>query len=200
VQPLPATSCEPVLYGGEGDPDVLIASDFMLQGGARVLTTQMAQAIAFVLRERDFRAGPHRVAYQSCDDSIASTGLSDPAKCAANARAYAGNPAVVGVIGTFNSSCAVDVIPILNRAPGGGLAMVGPTTSFVGLTRAGPGAPAEGLASLYPTGKRNFVRVSPADDTQMAALALTARRLGHERVALLDDGEPGYGLALAESF
>lgn len=200
VRPLPATSCEPILYGGEGEPDVLIASDLMLQGGARVLTTQMAQSIAFVLRERGFRAGRHRVAYQSCDDSIATTGLSDPAKCAANARAYAGNPDVLGVVGTFNSSCAVDVIPILNRAAGGGLAMVGPTTSYVGLTRGGPGASAEGLASLYPTGSRNFVRVSPADDTQMAALALTVRRLGHTRVALLDDGEPGYGLALAAGF
>ncbi len=200
VRALPATACDSPVYGGEGQPDVLVVSDLALQGGTRVLTTQMAQAIAYVLRRHAFRAGPYRVAYQSCDDSIAATGLFDSAKCAANARAYAGNPDVLGVVGTFNSPCAAAALPILNRARGGGLAMVGPTTSYVGLTRGGPGLPPDELARLYPTGRRTFVRVYPTDDLQMAALALTVRRLGEERVALLDDGEPGYGVSLATAF
>jgi branched-chain amino acid transport system substrate-binding protein len=188
------------VFGGSRAPDVLIASDLMLQGGARVQTTQMAQAIAFVLRRRGFRAGDFSVAYQSCDDSVATTGLFDLAKCAANARAYAANSAVVGIVGTFNSPCAAAEIPILNRAPGGGLAMVSPSNSFVGLTRAGPGAPAAELAKLYPTGRRNYARVSPTDDMQMAALALVVQRLGHRRIALLDDGDGGYGAPLALAF
>jgi DNA-binding SARP family transcriptional activator/ABC-type branched-subunit amino acid transport system substrate-binding protein/sugar lactone lactonase YvrE len=200
VEPLPATACEPLVFGGKGEPDVLIASDLMLQGGARVLTTQMAQAIAFVLRERGFRAGDFAVAYQSCDDSIASTGLFDLAKCAANARAYAENTDVVGVVGTFNSPCAAAEIPILNQAAGGGLAMVSPFNSYWGLTRTGPGVSASELAKLYPTGRRNYLRVYPTDDLQMAALALTVRRLGHERVAVLDDGDRGYGVPLGLAF
>jgi DNA-binding SARP family transcriptional activator/sugar lactone lactonase YvrE len=200
VQPLPAIACDPPVFGGDGEPDVLIASDLMLQGGARVTTTQMSQAIAFVLRERDFRAGDFKVAYQSCDDSIATTGLFDLAKCAANARAYAANPDLVGVVGTFNSPCAAAEIPVLNRASNGGVAMVSPSNSYVGLTRTGPGAPAEELAKLYPTGRRNYVRVSPTDDMQMAALALVVRRLGHRRVAVLDDGDEFYGAALALAF
>ena len=200
VQPLPAVSCEPPVFGVDGEPDVLIASDLMLQGGVRVTTTQMSQAIAFVLRERDFRAGDFRVAYQSCDDSIATTGLFDLAKCAANARAYAANPDLIGVVGTFNSPCAAAEIPVLNRAANGGVAMVSPTNTYVGLTRTGPGAPAEELAKLYPTGRRNYVRVSPTDDMQMAALALVVRRLGHRRVAVLDDGDEFYGAALALAF
>jgi DNA-binding SARP family transcriptional activator/ABC-type branched-subunit amino acid transport system substrate-binding protein len=200
IRPLPPTSCEPVVYGGDADADALIVTDLALQGGVRVLTTQMAQAVAFVLRERGFRAGSFKIALQSCDDSIATTGLFDLAKCAANARAYSANPSVLSVIGTFNSPCAGAAIPVLNRAPGGGLAMVGPSTSFGGLTRPGPGAPPELLAATYPTGKRNFVRVSPTDETQMAALALTARRLGHERIALLDDGDRFYGGPLASAF
>jgi branched-chain amino acid transport system substrate-binding protein len=200
VQPLPATSCEPLVFGGQGEPDVLIASDLMLQGGARVLTTQMAQAIAFVLRQHDFRAGDFEVAYQSCDDSIATTGLFDLAKCAANARAYAANPDVVGVVGTFNSPCAAAEIPILNRAANGGVAMVSPFNSFVGLTRTAPGAPAAELAKLYPTGRRNYTRVYPTDDLQMAALALVVRRLGHRRIAVLDDGDGAYGGPLALAF
>lgn len=149
VRSLPATSCEPVVYGGQGEPDTLIASDLMLQGSARVATTQMAQAVAFVLRQRGFKAGGHRVAYQSCDDSIAATGRYDEAKCAANARAYAANPDVVGIVGAFNSPCTAVEIPILNRAPGGGVAMVSPASTDVGLTRAGTGAPTAELARLY---------------------------------------------------
>jgi DNA-binding SARP family transcriptional activator/ABC-type branched-subunit amino acid transport system substrate-binding protein len=200
VRSLPLTSCEPLVYGRDEQPDVLIASDLMLQGGARVLTTQMAQAIAFVLRERGFRAGDYNVAYQSCDDSVATTGLFDLPKCAANARAYAADLDVVGVIGTFNSPCAATEIPILNRAPAGGVAMVSPSNSLVGLTRPGPGTPARDLGQLYPTGKRNYLRVSPTDDMQLAALALVVKRLGHERVALLDDGDPMYGTPLAAAF
>ncbi|HEX4747222.1 MAG TPA: BTAD domain-containing putative transcriptional regulator [Gaiellaceae bacterium] len=199
-QPLPAIACDPPVFGGEGDPDVLIASDLMLQGGARITTTQMAQAIAFVLRQRHFRAGDFKVAYQSCDDSIATTGLFDVAKCAANARAYAANPDLVGVVGTFNSPCAAVEIPVLNRAANGGVAMVSPSNSYVGLTRAGVSAPAEDLAKLYPTGRRNYVRVSPTDDMQMAALALVAKRLGHRRVVVLDDADEFYGGALALAF
>ena len=91
IDPMPASICEPVV-GGSESADLLIVSDLPLQGGIRVTATQMAQAITFALRERGFRAGRFRVAYQSCDDSVARTGLFDEAKCAANARAYARQP------------------------------------------------------------------------------------------------------------
>ena len=81
IEALPRNVCEPVLCG-QGEADLLVVSDLALQGGVRVTTTQMAQAIAFVMREHGFRAGRFRVAYQSCDDSLASTGLYDEAKCA----------------------------------------------------------------------------------------------------------------------
>ena len=116
VSTFPASVCEPVQAGSHGTADLLITSDLPLQGGVRVSATQMSEAIAFVLRERGFRAGRYRLAYQSCDDSVARTGLFDEAKCAANARAYGENPDVVGVIGTLNSACAVPAVPELNRA------------------------------------------------------------------------------------
>jgi DNA-binding SARP family transcriptional activator/ABC-type branched-subunit amino acid transport system substrate-binding protein/sugar lactone lactonase YvrE len=199
VRPFPASTCEPVT-AGKGSSDVLVVSDLPLQGGVRTSTTQMTQAIAFVLRERDFRAGRFRVAYQSCDDSIASTGLFDEAKCAANARAYADNPDVVGVIGTFNSPCSVAALPELNRAPEGPLAMVSPFNSFVGLTRAGPDVDPALPAALYPTGVRNYARVFPTDDLEGAALALFARNRGRTGVFVLDDGNPGYGALQATTF
>lgn len=199
VRPFPASTCEPVL-AGKGSSDVLVVSDHPLQGGVRVSTPQMLQAIAFVLRERDFRAGRFKVAFQSCDDSVARTGLFDEPKCAANARAYADNPDVVGVIGTLNSACSVAALPELNRAPEGPLAMVSPLNGFVGLTRAGPGVDPALPAALYPTGVRNYARVFPTDDLEGAALALLARQRGHRAVYILDDGDPGYGALHATAF
>jgi branched-chain amino acid transport system substrate-binding protein len=192
--------CEPPLADTRGRADFLVTSDLPLQGGDRVSATQMAHAIAFVLRERGFRAGPYRVAYQSCDDSIATTGLYDEAKCASNARAYAHNQDVIGVVGTFNSACAVAALPELNRAPGAPLAMVSPFNSFVGLTRQGAGVDPSLPAALYPTGVRNYVRVFPTDDLEGAALALLARDRGRTRVFVLDDGDPGYGALQATAF
>ena len=199
VEPLSSRICEPVLAGAD-ESDLLVVSDLPLQGGIQITTTQMAQAIAFVLRERGFRAGRFAVAYQSCDDSIASTGLYDEAKCEANAQAYGRNPQVVGVIGTLNSPCALVALPELNRAPDGPLAMVSPSNSFVGLTRAGPGIHPSLPAALYPTGRRNYVRVYPTDDLQGAALALFARDRGRKRVFVLDDGDVNYGALMATGF
>ncbi len=197
---LPASFCESVFFGGNGSPDFLIASDLPLQGGVRLATAQMSQAIAYVLRRREFKAGPYRVGYQSCDDSIARTGLFDLDKCAANARAYAANRKVIGVIGTLNSPCALEEVPILNRAPGGGLAMISPQNSTIGLTRTGPGVPSDILAQLYPTGKRNYLRVYPTDDYEGAAQALHARQLGARHVAVLHDGDRFFSFPLVESF
>ncbi len=114
---LPSASCGPIRKGEE-EPDALIASDFPLQGANRSLTTEMADAIEFMLEQQDWKAGDTMIGYQSCDDSTAQAGSWDSAKCSSNARAYANNASVIGVIGTFNSGCAKLVIPIANRADG----------------------------------------------------------------------------------
>jgi branched-chain amino acid transport system substrate-binding protein len=199
VRVFPPSACEPVVTG-KGDADLLVVSDLPLQGGTRARTTQMAQAIEFVLRRDGFRAGRFRVAYQSCDDSLARTGLYDEAKCAANARAYAGNPDVVGVIGTYNSACAVAAVPELNRAPHGPLGMVSPSNDFVGLTRSGVSIDPSLPAALYPSARRNYLRVYPTSDLQGAALAILARDRGARRVFVLDDGQFGYGVPMADGF
>ncbi len=192
--------CEPTLYRGEGRPARLIVTDLPLQGGVRLSAQQMAQAAAFVLAQRGFRAGDLQVGIQSCDDSVARTGLFDPAKCASNARAYARDRRVIGVVGTLNSPCSVAALPELARAKGGPLAMVSPVNSYVGLTRPAPGAPAGELESLYPGGRRHFARVYPADDHQAVALAALADELGARRLAVLDDGDILYGRSLADRF
>jgi DNA-binding SARP family transcriptional activator/ABC-type branched-subunit amino acid transport system substrate-binding protein/streptogramin lyase len=196
-RPLPRSACGPVFTGASA-PDYLIASDVPLQAGREAGTLPMANAVAFVLRQHGFRAGRYRIGYQSCDASTATSGQSDPAaKCEANAKAYAATPGLLGVVGPYNSVCAEVEIPILNRAPGGPVALISPSNSMVGLTHRDPLAPRDALARMYPTGARNYARVSAAFDAEAAADAVLARELGLRRVYVLDDGlDPGRELAL----
>jgi branched-chain amino acid transport system substrate-binding protein len=159
----------------------------------------MQKAIQFILARHHFRAGKFAVAYQACDDSTSETDQGDLAKCSANAKAYAGNATVIGVIGTISSHCSAVELPILNQAPQGPLALVSASNTNVGLTHAGPGTEPGEPGRYYPTGKRSFVRVISADDAQGAADALLAKRLQLQRVFVLDDRE-SYGFTVVIPF
>jgi branched-chain amino acid transport system substrate-binding protein len=196
VAALPSSACGPIRYEGEGEPDALIASDLPLQGANRALTTEMADAIEFTLAQRDWKVGDLNVGYQSCDDSTAQAGSWDSAKCSSNARAYAGNDAVLGIVGTFNSGCAKLVIPIANRAS---LAMVSPANTNPGLTKSGPGADPGAPDVYYPTGTRNYARVVWSDTHQGAANAQYTKELGLKNVFILNDKQT-YGLGIANLY
>ena len=189
-------SCGKPLYEGDGEPRYLVVSDLALRTPGN---REMAKAIELVFRQRGFRAGKHRVAYQSCDDSTPQIGLFDVPKCAANAKSYAAGASVIGVVGTFNSGCALSEIPFLNQAPDGPLAMVSPTNSYTGLTRRYQFAEKGELEALYPTGVRSFARVFPIDDVTGAGAALFLKRLGARRVSALSDRD-GYSDLLVSSF
>ncbi len=191
--PLPSSSCS-AIQNGSGN--LLIASDLPLQGSGRTQTQQMTRAIAFILKQHNWKAGKYTLAYQSCDDSTAQAGKWDSGKTSANANAYAQDSSVVGVIGTFNSGAAEIEIPILNRAPNGPIAMISPANTYVGLTHPGPGTVAGEPGKYYPTGKRNYARVVAADDYQGAADALLAQQEGAKKVFFLNDKE-AYGLGVA---
>ncbi len=196
ASPLPASSCS-AIQNGSGK--YLVASDLPLQGAGRTQTIEMTKAIAFVFKQHGWKAGKHTLAYQSCDDSTAQAGKWDSGKCSANANAYAQNSDVIGVIGTFNSGCAEIVVPILNRASNGPVAIVSPANTYVGLTHGGPGTAAGEPQKYYPTGKRNYARVVAADDFQGAADAVLAKQLGVKSVFILNDKE-AYGLGVATNF
>ena len=195
---LPSASCGPIRQGDDA-PDVLIASDLPLQGANRALTTEMADAIELVLQQKEWKVGDLVVGYQSCDDSTAQAGSWDSAKCSSNARAYANNESVIGIVGTFNSGCAKLVIPVANRAPNGPLAMVSPANTYPGLTEGGPGTEQGEPDNYYPTGKRNYARVVWNDQFQGAAGAQLAQELGLKKVFVLNDSET-YGLGIATLF
>ena len=193
---LPSASCGPVRYEGDGEPDAIIASDFPLQGANRSLTTEMADAVEFELSQRNWEVGGKKIGYQSCDDSTAQAGSWDSAKCSSNARAYAGNEDMLGLIGTFNSGCAKLEIPVLNREA---LAMVSPSNTYPGLTEGGPGTEAGEPDNYYPTGKRNYARVVWNDQFQGAANAQYAKELGLKKIFVLNDSET-YGQGIATLF
>jgi branched-chain amino acid transport system substrate-binding protein len=102
--------------GGSDSTTLKIVSDLPLQGSNLVQTGQMVDAIKYVLDQADNKAGDYSIEYESFDDAIPSTGNWDEALCASNARSYADDDKIVGVIGTYNSGCAAIIIPILCEA------------------------------------------------------------------------------------
>jgi branched-chain amino acid transport system substrate-binding protein len=199
VTALPASSCSDIYYEGDGDPDYIIASDLPLQGSGRTQTVQMTEAIKFTLKQHDFKAGDYKIGYQSCDDATAQQGKWASEKCSANANAYAQNKSLIGVIGTFNSGCAEIIVPVLNRAPDGPVAMVSPANTYVGLTHGGAGTAAGEPDKYYPTGTRNYIRIVAADDFQGAADAILTQQLGLKNVYILNDKE-AYGQGVANNY
>ncbi len=177
--------------------DVLVVSDLPTWGGSRraPVVRDMRRAIRDVLERRGHRAGPHRVVYQDCDDSERAEHTFSPRRCATNARTYAANPRLVGVIGPYHSACAAIELPILNAAPGGPIAMISPSNTSAGLTRAGPATAADEPERHYPTGLRSYFRTVSPDDLQGVALVDLMHSIGVRRPYLLDDAQSsGYGV------
>lgn len=195
LTPLPASSCGPVQ--GPSNAQYVVASDLPLQGAGRTQTVQMGQAINFIFKQHNYKAGKYTIAYQACDDATAQAGKWDSGKTSANANAYAHDSSVIGVIGTFNSGAAEIMVPILNRAPNGPIGMISPANTYVGLTHSGPGTSAGEPGKYYPTGKRNYVRIVAADDFQGAADGILAKNVLHaKKIYILNDKE-AYGLGVA---
>ncbi len=195
ISALSSPSCSPVL-GRTRSAELLIASDLPTSLGGPApepLIRDVRAAIRLVLQQHGFRAGRYRVAYQACDDSRPNEGA-DPAVCAANARAYALDPSVIGVIGAYDSSCTGIELPTLNAAPSGPVPTISPSNTYVGLTHAGPATAADEPDRYYPTGARNYVRLVAADDSQSAGIDLFLKQLGRTRLYLLNDSS-GTGYA-----
>jgi branched-chain amino acid transport system substrate-binding protein len=200
---LPASVCHDETPAGT-TPDVLIASDLPLQDvGDPPDVRALGQAIRTVLAEHGFRAGKYTIGYRSCDDSTRQAGAFEPRRCAANANAYATADRLVAVIGPENSGCAHVELPILNRAPGGPLAVISPSNSDVGLTR--PGVPPpwgyRGSPDIYyPIGIRHYMRLTSPETLMGSADAELAKQLGVRRAFVLDDGDEYFKTTFIDPF
>jgi branched-chain amino acid transport system substrate-binding protein len=199
LQALPASSCQKIEYGGEGDAEALVVTDLPMQGASRTQTLQIVEAVRYLLEQNNWKAGDTNVAFQACDDSTAQAAKWDSAKCTTNANAYSQNEDLVAVIGTFNSGCAQLIIPKLNQAPGGAIPMISPANTLVCITEGGPGCADDEPDKYYPTGTRNYARVAPHDAYQGAADAEFLASKGVKSVYILNDKE-SYGLGVATNF
>jgi branched-chain amino acid transport system substrate-binding protein len=196
---LPESFCSPFYSQSGTRPRYLIVGELALQGLGGRFIAQTGEAIQFVLKQHHYRAGGYALGYQSCDSSSAAAGYPTPAKCAADAHAYAADPSVLAVIGAWSSLCTQAELPIANSAPGASLAMISYSNTYIGLTHHGPGTASNEPAKYYPTGTRSYARVIAADDQQGAADAVAARTLGARRVYVLHDTNP-YGSGIAADF
>jgi branched-chain amino acid transport system substrate-binding protein len=173
---------------------VTIYSSLPMQGALASQAEAVVRGAKRALAQADGLAGGFRVRYVALDDSLASSGLADERKTAANARRAAGDPSAAGYIGEFNSGASRISIPLLNQA---GIAQVSPSNTYVGLTIDAPGVEPGEPDRYYPSGRRTFARLVPNDAVQARVLASVTAEADCEAVEIWHTGT-AYSEGLAE--
>ena len=138
------------------------------------------------------KVGKYQIKYVSLNDATAAEGKWDAGQVSSNARQASQDSNTIAYLGEFNSGATAVSLPILNRT---GLLQVSPSNTAVGLTKksADPAEPDK----YYPTGKRTYGRVVPADNIQAAAQVTYMKDQGVKKVYVLDDKEV-YGKGVAD--
>src|SRR3954469_23580461 len=159
----------------------------------RKQSTDVVNGEKLALQEAGGKVGKYTVKYVSLDDSTPSAGKWEAGKVSSNAREAAQNKQTIVYLGEFNSGATAVSLPILNRS---GILQISPSNTAVGLTKksADPAEPDK----YYPTGKRTYGRVVPADNIQAAAQVTYMKDQGVKKVYVLDDKEV-YGKGVADA-
>src|SRR3954453_22001210 len=158
----------------------------------RKQSTDVVNGEKLALSEAGAKVGKYTIKYVSLDDSTPSAGKWEAGKVSSNSREAAQNKATIAYLGEFNSGATAVSLPILNRS---GILQISPSNTAVGLTKksADPAEPDK----YYPTGKRTYGRVVPADNIQAAAQVTYMKDQGVKKVYVLDDKEV-YGKGVAD--
>ena len=181
--------------GGDEAKELTVYSSLPLQGAARPQSAKLVNGIKLALDQAGGRAGDFKVKYVSLDDSTAQAGTWTPEATSANARKVAQDDSAVAYIGEFNSGATAVSLPLLND---GGVAMVSPANSAVGLTTDGAGAEPGEPDKYYPSGERTYARIVPTDALQGAGMAQLMKERGCSSGYILNDKEV-YGAGLAKN-
>jgi branched-chain amino acid transport system substrate-binding protein len=179
--------------GGEGRTSLTIYSSLPLQGDSRPQSESVVNGMKLALEEAGGKVGKFTIKYKSLDDATAAAGKWEPGQTSANARKAAQDPSTIAYLGEFNSGASAISIPIINEA---GILQVSPANTYVGLTRA-EGADRGEPDKYYPSGKRTYGRVVPADHIQAAAQVAYQKDEGCTKLYVLNDKEV-YGKGLAD--
>ena len=205
-----ASACSgTILSGNQSGPVLKIGVDLPLSGSEGRVANPALNGIKLYVQQHPTLEG-FSVSLEVEDDSV--DGVPEPPRGAANIQALIGDPAVMAVIGPFDSNIARAEIPVANTAF---MAMISPVTGSPCLTLAlylpAASSPARapvtckqvGLPTageLRPTGVNNYFRLATTDDLQGPAAADFAFKSLHVlRAATISDHE-AYGQALERSF
>jgi len=180
--------------GGQVEGKTLtIYSSLPLQASDRQQSTDVINGEKLALSEAGGKVGDFKINYVSLDDATASAGQWDPGKTSANARKAAQDKSTIAYLGEFNSGASKGSIPILNQA---GILQVSPSNTYLGLTKK-PGDAGE-PEKYYPTGKRTYGRVVPADHIQAAAQVAFMKKQGVTKLYIINDKDV-YGTGIAQN-
>lgn len=172
-----------------------IYSSLPLQGATAGQAEGIVNGAKLALQDAGAKVGRYTIKYVSLDDSTAATGATNNAAVARDAQRAASDPTTIAYIGEFNSGATEISLPTLNRT---GIAQISPSNTYVGLTTNKPGSLPGEPEKFYPSGKRTFARIVPADDVQGAALAVAAKQAGCKTIEIWNSGS-AYSAGLARN-
>jgi branched-chain amino acid transport system substrate-binding protein len=180
--------------GSTGSTSLTIYSSLPLQGDSRPQSEAVVNGEKLALQEHGGKVGKFTIKYVSLDDSTAATGKWEPGATSSDARKAAQDKSTIAYLGEFNSGASAISIPIINEA---GILQISPSNTYVGLTRS-EGADKGEPDKYYPSGKRTYGRVVPADHIQAAAQVAFQKEQGCKKTYILNDKEV-YGKGIADA-
>jgi len=162
--------------------EATIVSSLPLTGPNGADTQPIVNAVRLALDDAGWRAGSTHLSYVVLDSGGAGINF-DLGKEIANANLAAADASALAFIGTFNSGSARSVIPILCQA---GVAMVSPSNTYNGLTKAADYNRFPGEPGVYYQGcAHNYARVAIRDPLEGAMAAKLTSTLGGSRAYLV---------------
>jgi branched-chain amino acid transport system substrate-binding protein len=171
---------------GNVNDQLTVYSSLPLQGLSAAASTQIVNGEKLALAGAGGHIGPFKISYYSMDDANPKTGQWDPGVTSADAKTAAQDNNAIAYLGDYNSGASAVSLPLINAA---GILQVSPASPYVGLTSsldAGQYEPER----FYPTGRRTFARLMPADPVQAAAQVQLMQALKVKRVYVLNDEDP----------
>ena len=169
--------------------DLKIGISFPLSGSALASAGPADKGARLAMKE--FVLEGYTVTPDVKDHAV--NGTHDPQQGAKDMTSFAADPAIVAVVGPFNSSVAKVQIPVSNEA---GLLQCSPANTNPDLSKGDAG---KELRAKNPD-KINYIRVATTDDIQGPAVAQYGfNTLGLKTVAIIDDTQT-YGKGIADAF
>ncbi len=175
--------------GGGGGLAVKVGIELPMSGGEAPNGVPTANGVQLAVEQNPVDG--FKVTINQQDDAL--NGKHDPNQGAKNIQTLANDPAVLFVVGPYNSNVAQAEIPVGN---GAGLMQCSPANTAVGLTK---GDAAKALRQTNPD-KLAYVRVATTDDNQGAGTADIAYNIAGAKTAYALDDTQTYGVGLVDGF